>query len=127
MARGASKGRAIKRIVGLGALAGLLFALWRLVESRNRDSGVTWEPQPFPNPPKPVARETPPAPAPATDGGAWIEPVDGGCPGSHPVKGKLSSGIFHVPGGQNYARTNPDRCYLDPAAAESDGLRAAKR
>lgn len=58
---------------------------------------------------------------------AWVEPRDGVCPPTHPVKAKLSSGIFHVPGGAMYARTKPDRCYRDTAAAESDGLRPAKR
>jgi hypothetical protein len=43
------------------------------------------------------------------------------------VKAKLASGIFHVPGGANYDRTNADRCYASPEAAESDGLRPAKR
>jgi hypothetical protein len=43
------------------------------------------------------------------------------------VKAKLSSGIFHVPGGANYARTQADRCYVSADAAETDGLRAAKR
>lgn len=57
----------------------------------------------------------------------WVEPVDGECPGSHPVKGKLTSRIFHVPGGFNYPRTKPDRCYVDAAAAEADGLRLSKR
>jgi hypothetical protein len=64
------------------------------------------------------------APGPQT---AWVEPNDGICPPSHPVKAKLSSKIFHVEGGANYARTNPDRCYRDTAAAEADGLRPAKR
>ena len=58
---------------------------------------------------------------------AWVEPVEGACPDSHPIKGKLASSIFHVPGGLNYARTRPDRCYLDAAAAEADGLRSSKR
>ena len=58
---------------------------------------------------------------------AWVEAVNGECPPTHPVKAKLSSGIYHVPGGAMYARTNPDRCYLDAAAAEADGLRLAKR
>ena len=49
------------------------------------------------------------------------------CPTSHPVKAKLSSKIFHVPGSASYDRTNPDRCYVDAAAAEADGLRPAKR
>jgi hypothetical protein len=58
---------------------------------------------------------------------AWTEPVGGECPPTHPVKAKMTSGIFHVPGGAAYTRTKPDRCYLDAAAAEADGLRAAKR
>jgi len=57
----------------------------------------------------------------------WVQPEGGDCPGTHPVKGKLSSKIFHIPGGFNYARTVPDRCYIDAAAAEADGLRQSKR
>lgn len=58
----------------------------------------------------------------------WVDPqVDGGCPPTHMVKAKLSSKIFHVPGGLAYDRTTPDRCYRDAATAEADGFRAAKR
>lgn len=57
----------------------------------------------------------------------WVDPTDGVCPTTHPVKGKLASKIFHLPGMLNYARTSPDRCYRDAAAAEADGLRQAKR
>lgn len=57
----------------------------------------------------------------------WLPPVDGSCPDGYPVKAKLRSGIFHLPGMQAYGRTNPDRCYPSAAAAEADGLRAAKR
>jgi hypothetical protein len=57
----------------------------------------------------------------------WVAPVDGECPPSHPIKAKMSSGIYHVPGGFNYARTRPDRCYRDTEAAEADGLRPSKR
>ncbi len=57
----------------------------------------------------------------------WVEPEGGICPTSHPVKAKLSSQIFHLPGMTAYDRTTPDRCYRDAAAAESDGLRQAKR
>jgi hypothetical protein len=58
----------------------------------------------------------------------WVEPVgDGEAPDTHPIKAKLSSGIFHSPGGLNYDRTKPDRCYRDATAAEADGLRPAKR
>jgi len=63
-------------------------------------------------------------PAPAR---AWVEPDGGVCPTSHPVKAKLSSMIFHVPGGLSYDRTRPDRCYRDEDTAEADGLRPAKR
>lgn len=59
-------------------------------------------------------------------GAAWIEPEGEVCPTSHPVKAKLSSKIFHLPGMLNYDRTRPDRCYRDPEAAEDDGLRASK-
>lgn len=57
----------------------------------------------------------------------WVEPnPDGSPPPTHPVKAKLESGIFHVPGGQFYDRTKADRCYRDAAAAEADGLRPSK-
>lgn len=58
---------------------------------------------------------------------AWVEPSGEVCPTSHPVKAKLTSKIFHLPGMLNYERTRPDRCYRDAEAAEGDGLRAAKR
>jgi hypothetical protein len=57
----------------------------------------------------------------------WVDPDGNICPESHPVKAKLSSKIFQVPGMFAYERTNPDRCYQDPEAAEADGFRAAKR
>lgn len=99
------------------------------------------EPEPAPAPP--AAEPTAVAPAPAAGpakkaakkkaapkkkpASAWVEPKGAVCPTSHPVKAKLSSKIFHLPGMLNYERTNPDRCYRDEAAAEGDGLRAAKR
>ncbi len=64
------------------------------------------------------------APAPAGD---WVDPdPEGDCPLSHPVKAKLRSGIYHVPGGASYERTNADRCYPTPESAETDGYRASK-
>ena len=58
----------------------------------------------------------------------WTEPGDDGiCPASHPVKAKLSSMVFHLPGMANYERTKADRCYADAESAEADGLRQAKR
>jgi hypothetical protein len=106
----------VRRALGIGLLAGVGYAVWRKLPSR-AETGTTWEPQPFPFPPQPVVDRSP-----------WIEPAAAGaCPAHHPVKAKLSSGIFHVPGGANYTRTVADRCYLSPEAAESDGLRASKR
>jgi len=118
----------LRRLVGLGAIAGALYALWRLLDSRQRESGLDWQPQPFPFPPRPV----PVPPDPSTDthtqiSVGWVEPADGACPATHPLKAKLGSGIYHAPGMQMYERTRADRCYADAASAEADGLRASKR
>lgn len=58
----------------------------------------------------------------------WIEAVPGEEPPStHPVKAKLKSGIYHLPGMLNYDRTVPDRWYTGADTAEADQLRRAKR
>lgn len=57
----------------------------------------------------------------------WVDPVDGSCPTTHPLKAKMTSLIYHLPGMTAYARTRPDRCYRDEDAAQADGLRKAKR
>ena len=58
---------------------------------------------------------------------AWVAPLaDGSCPPGYPVKAKESSGIYHLPEGRFYERTNADRCYSNPAAAEADGYRRSK-
>ena len=114
--------RTVWRAFGFGLLAGTAYALWRAIEANRPSPDVGWETQPFPLQPQPRF-EDPPGGAPA----AWVEPDHGGCPASHPVKVKLASGIYHRPGGGSYERTRPDRCYRDAAAAETDGLRAAKR
>ena len=112
----------LRRGAALGAVAGLAFAVWKFLASRAPDTGgVGYQPQPFPMPPKPI----PPEPIPVPD---FVDAnADGTCPTTHPIKGKLTSGIYHQPGGFAYERTHADRCYRTPAAAESDGLRAAKR
>jgi hypothetical protein len=69
-----------------------------------------------------------PVAATPVQGASWTDPTDDGeCPEGYPIKAKMSSKIFHCPGQLNYDRTTPDRCYVDEAAAEADGLRAAKR
>lgn len=58
---------------------------------------------------------------------AWVDPQeDGSCPVSHPIKANDNSHIYHEPGGRFYDRTRAERCYVDGAAAEADGYRAAK-
>jgi hypothetical protein len=121
----------VKGALGLGLLGGLAFAAWRVFAARaaERPKGVEWESAPFPFPPVPRPASTTPSrsAAAATGAPAWTEPNDdGSCPSTHPVKAKLSSGIFHVPGGLNYERTHADRCYVDEAAAVADGLRPSK-
>ena len=82
--------------------------------------------QPDPEAPHVAAAPAVPA-APAPMPAPWVEPDGDACPATHPVKAKLTSQIFHVPGGLSYDRVKPDRCYRDAAAAEADGLRPAKR
>ena len=100
-------------------------------------AGADWPPLPEADPPtEPIAAAPSPGSAgpepsaPEADDLAstpWVEPFEGECPPGYPVKAKLSSGIFHQPGGAMYERTRPDRCYATAALAEADGLRAAKR
>lgn len=54
------------------------------------------------------------------------------CPVTHPIKGNFTthSGercIYHVPGGQFYSRTKPERCYAAEQDAVKDGCRRSKR
>jgi hypothetical protein len=77
--------------------------------------------------PAPEAAATPP-PERDTSASPWVGgDAEGTCPASHPLKAKDSSKIVHQPGGLSYDRTHADRCYVDLAAAEADGYRAAKR
>jgi hypothetical protein len=57
----------------------------------------------------------------------FVDPDGGVCPTSHPVKAKLASRLFHLPGMFAYDRTRPDRCYRDAEAAVADGFTQAKR
>src|SRR5579875_3025022 len=85
-------------------------------------------PEPEPEPGLGASAETtaPAAPT-AGDGPAWVEPIGTACPPTHPVKAKLSSHLYHLPGMLAYRRTHPDRCYRDAEAAERDGFVRAKR
>jgi hypothetical protein len=108
----------------LGVLGGIAYAVAKLLSAEDGPDGYA-APAAEPWPRLTTDPVAPSAPPPVAE--AWVEPAGGACPTSHPVKAKLASKIFHLPGMANYDRTNPDRCYVDAAAAEADGLRASKR
>lgn len=132
----------------LGIFAAVGFGVSRLMRARKPADSLDAMPKDFtlvepPSPVVPVAAPVVPIVEPAIveigevelpgepplEGSAptWVDPEGRICPTSHPVKAKLSSKIFHLPGMLAYDRTNPDRCYADAASAEADGLRASKR
>jgi hypothetical protein len=116
--------RRLKRCLILGVIGGLAFAAWRAKSRRDARPEVgppaSWPPLEVGEPPVAAVGDLV-----TESAGTWVEPVDGACPASHPVK-VAASGIYHVPGGRFYERTRPQRCYVDAAAAEADGYRAAK-
>lgn len=123
-------GHRLIRVVPVAAVALLMFALLRLLRGGRSPAfeATTTAPVAWPElPPLPTfAGEVPGEPPAAPTG--WVLPAaDGTCPPDHPIKAKIASGIYHVPGGIFYERTHPDRCYVDGAAAEADGLRPARR
>jgi len=63
----------------------------------------------------------------SAEGRVWVEANGTECPPTHPVKAKLASRLYHLPGMAAYARTKPDRCYPDEASAQADGLTRARR
>lgn len=54
------------------------------------------------------------------------------CPSAYPIKGNQTTRhttdwIYHVPGGQYYAVTDPEECFVSARAAELAGYRPSKR
>jgi hypothetical protein len=112
-----------KKLAFLALLAAAVAALVRVLRPQPDFAGT-----------EPGTAEWPPLDLTGTESAAasssetWCESdADGNCPDDFPVKVKLSSGIFHLPGGLNYERTKADRCYTDAAAAEADGFRKSRR
>ena len=101
----------------------------RVVPDARPEATATAEPEPEAAP-EPEASTEPDATAEPEPVGepvaAWCEPVDGACPPGYPIKVKVSSGIFHEPGGAHHPRVRPDRCYTNASAAEADGFRRSK-
>jgi hypothetical protein len=115
--------RAFRFGLVMGIFGGLAWALRRTFDLRHdaSESSVSrprWTPI--------GEKAAVPTPAPLPD---WLEPNPNGtsCPISHPIKVKLSSGLFHAPGMLAYNRTRPDRCYASESAAIADGFTKAKR
>lgn len=61
-------------------------------------------------------------------GGAYAPISTNSCPSYAPIKGNQGSNgwIYHQPGQQYYAVTNPEQCFKTAADAEAAGYRAAK-
>ena len=113
--------RLLRRLLVIALFGAAVGAAVRALRARRLvapapDAGPSWPPL-TPVEPEPVA---------SAAAVAWVAPVAGACPDGYPVKANRS-GIFHVPGGQFYERTVPERCYPDPQAAEADGYRPARR
>jgi hypothetical protein len=126
--------RFLRRLLLLALLGVSVAAAVRALRGRGRvaampDAGPSWPTLNGATTP-PIAPTTaatePVAASAAGEQPTWVGAVDGSCPDGYPVKAN-SSGIYHVPGGQFYGRTVPERCYPDPQAAEADGYRAARR
>ena len=113
--------RVLRFVILLAVVAAIVEAIRRFAQPDAADTS------PAPTPWAPLG------PSPGRDNGAapptaWVDAnAEGACPASHPLKAKDSSKIVHQPGGLSYDRTHADRCYVDLAAAEADGYRAAKR
>ena len=74
------------------------------------------------------ASSTPPVPSAPTPSSAASSPPnpDGSCPPSAPVK-VSKSGIYHIPGERDYAKTHAQSCFASAQDAEAAGYRAPKR
>ncbi len=85
-------------------------------------------PEPIPDPvaePDPMPDLDAPD-TPGTGGGSYPPISRDSCPSNAPVKGN-QSGIYHVPGGQFYDRTNPEECFASEADAAAAGYRRSQR
>jgi hypothetical protein len=114
----------------LGLIGGLGWALRRVVLLRRVTESADVSNDPWSPIAQPVAEPGPAEPEPVAPEPAriWAEPDEGGtCPATHPIKVKLASAIFHLPGMLAYDRTRPDRCYRTEQDAVADGFVKAKR
>ena len=128
----------------LGLLGGIALAIAKVMQSRRiSHTGVPWVngvssrpdlPSPAPSMPTSAAAAATDALSATTSRATptaadtiWVEADGTVCPTTHPVKAKLASRLYHLPGMSAYARTKPDRCYPDEESAQADGLTKARR
>jgi len=98
-------------------------------EAREQKRGLWADPSEATTPPSTVTqadRQNPRGQPGVAPESAWT------CPPSHPIKGNFTtySGepcIHHMPGGQFYGRTKPERCYATEAEARQGGCRRSRR
>src|SRR5881396_1172756 len=103
-----SVGKNVRRVLGLGILAGAAYAVWRKTASRTPAPVGGWEPQPFPFPPQPVADATIP----------WVEPAQ--------PPGQGEAGERHLPrAGRRQLRPHPAGPLL-PLGRSRRGRRPAR-
>jgi hypothetical protein len=110
--------RLVRFLIPAGVLITAVLLIRRTVRLRDEALNVV----PSRDPWTPIA-EAPVEPVVAHS----VDPIDGTCPATHPIKAKAASGIYHMPGMANYQRTRPDRCYAEESAAEADGFTKSKR
>ena len=125
MARRGTKKSLARRIRRLLFLASATAAIVRFAMARRQKTAPSGPRAPEWAPLRAAADAT--SAATKADVPDWVDPIDGSCPATHPVKGNANSKIYHLPGGRFYDTTVPERCYRDPQAAEADGMRASKR
>lgn len=114
--RGFAPGRGVQRVIDAdsGGAPGV----------SHRDA-----PAPLRNVNVPYAYPTPaptPTPFQFLDSGR-SRPVANTCPGAYPIKGNMSSMIYHAPGDEYYARTTPEICFANEEYAQRAGYRRARR
>ena len=126
--------RIIKRILKLAVITAVVGALVSWLRSRSSEENEDSEEEDLPWPPIRTNETESTSTVVEPNDGSPVEPREwlscdesGNCPESHPIKAKDSSGLYHIPGGNIYERTIPDRCYATIEAAEADGYRQSQR
>lgn len=119
--------RLLRLIVRMAVLAALVWAVRAALKTKTEGSGDGWAPA-APAPTSAAEEVTAPTKKDAASNGAWVKPdPTGAAPSTHPVKAKVASKLYRVPGMADYERVRADRCYESAEAAEADGFSRARR